>query len=333
MKIAAPVKRIEEIGPLADAGADELYCSVVPEAWIEKFRTSGVSRRAFSNLPEEADLVRAVAEAHGRNLKISLAINAQHYSEQQLDCLMTLARDFDAMDGDAIIVADCALLSLLSGEYLSAALHVSSVASCRNREAAEFHRDLGARRVILPRDVTLAEIERLVAAVDGLEFEAFVLNDGCAFEEGLCHTIHLPMPLGGPICMDDYRRDHRRADGLAVAEDEQAVFEAHEADYRSWLWYRFGCGFSVTDEGLPYGPCALCALPRLAAAGIATVKIAGRDSPTERKVKSVALVRRVLDQAEAGAPAGAVMTLAQEIRGEPEKCASRYMCYYPDVLD
>lgn len=330
MKITAPINRVEEIQPLAEAGADEFYCSVVPAAWAERFGTSAVSRRAFGNLPSFEDLEKAVAEAHRCGTTLSLVMNAQHYTGEQLACLLELAQVFDRLGGDAVIVGDEALLALITSHGFRFAIHVSSIASCRNREAAEFHRELGATRVIFPRDMTLREIGRVATEVTQLEFEAFVLNDGCAFEEGVCHTIHLPHKLGGPICLDNYCTHYERVDGKPLGEEERAAFAENDEDYQRWLWYRFGCGFSVTEAGYPYGPCGLCALPQFAAAGITSVKIAGRDAPTERKVKSVELVdgvRRALK-----CSTDAAVSFAQGVRGESGRCESGYMCYYPEVM-
>ena len=63
MKITAPISRVEEIEILAAAGADEFYCSVVPESWTSTFKTSAVSRRALATLAEYNGLEEAVTEA------------------------------------------------------------------------------------------------------------------------------------------------------------------------------------------------------------------------------------------------------------------------------
>jgi len=331
MKIIAPVSRIEEIDLLAAAGADEFYCGVVPREWVERFGTSGVSRRLFANLTGYDDLARAVDSAHRLGRRLSLALNAQHYSAEQHDALLELLRRYDTMGGDAVIIGDAALLGLLDGNDYRFDIHVSSIAACRNREAAQLYRDFGATRIILPRNVDLSEMKSLAHDLPDLEFEAFILNDGCVFEEGVCHTIHLPGHLGGPICMDEYRYEYRRIDGADLTADEMARFEGNETDYRSWLWYRFGCGFSVTEEGYPFGPCGLCALSQMREAGVAAVKIAGREAPSERKVRSVELVRRVIDEMDAADDEAAVARFAVGLRKQSEHCATGYMCYYPEV--
>ena len=293
MKITAPISRVEEISLLSNVGADEFYCSVVPESWVKQFQTSAVSRRAFGNLPSFDDLARAIVEAHRLDKKLHLVMNSQHYTSEQLTCLLELASIFDSLEGDAVIVGDETLLALLGGHSFNFSLHASSIASCRNSEAAKFHHELGADRIIFPRGMKISEMEKMMIKCPELEFESFVLNDGCVFEEGSCHTIHLPSKLGGAICLDKYQSIEQRADGQQLTQDELLLFKRNDEDYQHWLWYRFGNGFSMSKNGLPFGPCGLCAMPRLEISGITSVKIAGRDAPTARKIKSVEMVARI----------------------------------------
>lgn len=329
MNITAPVSRVAEIPLLAAAGAAELYCGVVPPEWVAKFGTSGVNRRLFGNLPDLESLAAAVADAHRAGCRLSLVMNAQHYAAHYLGALGELARRFADMGGDALIVGDLGLVAHLADLGLGVSLHVSSVASCRNAESVRLAGELGARRVILPRDVSVAEIRRMAEQAGGIEIEAFILNDGCVFEEGVCHTIHLPQKLGGPICLDAYDTEYRRCDGHPLSEEESEALARNEARYREWVWYRMGCGFSVTPAGLPYGPCGLCAIPELRAAGVRAIKIAGREGATERKLRSVEMVKGILDLDAAGMAAGEVQAAARGLRKEPQHCDKGHMCYYP----
>lgn len=331
MKITAPISSPAEVEPLVRAGARELYCGIVPPDWIRRFNTSGVNRRVFGNLAGYADLERVVGTAHELGADVFLVLNAQQYGEQHLEALTEIGARFRAIGGDAAIVADPSLIASLAAGVPDLAIHVSSVATCRNVESARFYQALGARRVILPRDVTVAEICAIARALPELELEAFVLNDGCVFEEGSCHTVHLPMGKGGPICIDDYRFEYRTAAGEPPPARALRRLEQNDRDYKRWLWYRFGNGFSVAPNGYPWGPCGACAMPAMHAAGVHSVKIAGREGASERKLRSVELVAQVLRRLEAGEPEAAVRQFAIGLREAPAHCASGYMCYYPEV--
>ncbi|MCF8474034.1 MAG: U32 family peptidase [Emcibacter sp.] len=331
MKITTPLSKIEEIDHLASAGADEFYCSIVPEDWLSRFGSSATSRRPFGNLAKESDLELALKKTHDQGKQLSLVMNAQNYTSEQIDCLMRLADRFANAGGDALIVSEPSLLGLLGQKGYDMGLHLSSIAACRNHHSAAFFHALGATRIILPRDMTLREIEQISRRYPNVEYEAFVLNDGCVFEEGVCHTIHLPSHLGGAICMDNYQYTYNRIDGAGLSNEEHSNLIHNDKRYAEWLWYRFGCGFSVTEEGYPYGPCGLCAMSKLHDMGVKSVKIAGRDAPLERKVKSVSLVRMLLDRIESGDDFAECAAFAKGIRQTPDLCRHGQMCYYPEV--
>ena len=243
-----------------------------------------------------------------------------------------IARGYADMGGDAVIASDPGLILALAETVPGLRIHVSSVATCRNADGARLYQELGARRLILPRDITLDEAAEISAAVPDLEIEAFVLNDGCVYEEGSCNTLHLPGALGGPICLDRYAYDHRHRDGRPLSTALAARLEENDAAYRRWLWYRFSCGFTTTAEGMPFGPCGLCAIPALGRGGIHALKIAGREGPPERKLASVRMVRQILDAHERGELPAAVMARARDLRPSHEHCATGFMCYYPEVV-
>ena len=331
MKVTAPISRIDEIPALAAAGADELYCGVVPKEWIARFNTGAVNRRYFGNLGDLAELRQAVELAQRSATRLFMVLNAQSYGGGYQDALVELAGRFRDFGGDAVIVADIALIAELRERLPDLAIHVSSVAGCRNSAGIGLYRELGVKRVILPRDVTLDEVGAMAQAADGVEIEAFVLNDGCVFEEGTCHSIHLPAKQGGPICVDNRAFVYRGGRGGQISARTARKLRDNDADYQRWLWYRFGCGFSTTAEGHPFGPCGLCAISRLQAMGVASIKIAGREGASERKLKSVEMVRAVVDRVHAGSPHREVSAFAVGIRNTEEHCRAGFMCYYPEV--
>ena len=332
MKIVAPISQITEIEPLALAGANEIYCGMVPPEWINRFNIASANRRPSGNLGSYDDLKRAIQAAQSHNISLSLVLNAQHYSAAGVDAAIEIAQHFTELGGNALIVSDLGLISALTATLPGIRIHVSSVATCRNPAAAKLCKELGARRLILPRDVTLDEASIIAAEEPDIEVEAFILNDGCVFEEGACSTIHLPGRLGGPICLDSYARNHRRRDGRALSQTMKDRLDENDEAYRKWLWYRFSCGFSTSQSGMPYGPCGLCAIPTLRRGRITAVKIAGREAPLSRKLASVKMVREIVDLDASGASDIEVIQHAMQLRPSHNHCATGYMCYYPEVL-
>jgi len=310
MKILAPLRSSEEVLPLIAEGAHEFYCGLTPPGWEKTFGQAWVHRRnpKSAGVADLEDLRRIVDLAQPRPVYATL--NAPSYPAGAVPHLLEFGRLLlDEIGVAALIVAEWELLLALCEQGLGPRLHVSSLATCRNPGAAAFYRSLGVSRVILPRHMTLREIEE--TAIPGLEWEVFALNDGCVFEEGICATTH----AFGPFCMDD--RLAARSGRL-------------DRRYEFWKWTLNNCGCQMS-RGYTLGPCGLCALPRLARIGVASLKVVGREASLARKTASVRLAAVALKRAERGAGPDDIRASVVSMRGAPELCENAHLCYYPDV--
>lgn len=333
MKLLAPARHSDEVEMLVESGADELYCGLLPREWIERYgRAVQINRRdaGRGNMQTRADLRELVDHAHRLGAAVQLTLNAPTYTDDQVPFVCGLAEE--AVDGvgvDALIVADVGLLSALMEWRPDLCVHISSLAAVHNSHAVSFFRDLGASRVILPRQTRVDEAVTIAAAVPQVEIEVFILNDGCIYEEGQCSTVH----AAGPICLTawDYTfRSLGATEALSVAELE--VMEGNVREYRRWIDCHVGRGDRLTSTGIARGPCGLCAIPELHRGGVHSVKIIGREASAYKKLRSVQQVRRMLDGVASGLPAEECRALAQAMRGTPELCRSGYACYYPEVV-
>jgi U32 family peptidase len=332
MKVLAPISSHDELEMLAAAGAEELYCGLVPREWMEKYTGAiWLNRRSpkGGSLESYADLKRLVDDAHGMKLPIFLTLNSPYYTAEQTPMVMELARKLSEEIGvDALIVSDINLLHQLNEARLAAELHVSSVAATLNTEAIRFLLNFGPSRIILPRSLTIREIEMIVNDVgDEVEIEVFMLNDGCAFEEGFCSTTH--HHTVGAFCTSLSEMETRfEWHGPRFTGRRENWLRRNLTDYREWVWYVNGNGCGVTPKGLPYGPCGLCAIPDFARIGVDSLKIVGREAAPFKKMASVRMTRDIVDRVRAGAPKLHVIERAKSLRESPEHCAAGYMCYY-----
>ncbi len=332
MKVLAPISSYEELEMLAANGAEELYCGIVPREWMECYTGAiWLNRRSplGGSLESYADLKRLVDDAHKLKLPVFITLNAPYYTAEQLPLVLELARKLsDEVGVDALIVTDINLLLRLSEEHLTADLHLSSVAATLNTEAIRFLLGFGPRRIILPRSLTIAEIEKIIHEVrDEVEIEVFILNDGCAFEEGFCSTTH--HHTVGAFCTSLSEMETKfEWSGRVFSNRRHNWLRRNLADYREWVWYLNGNGCSVTPKGLPYGPCGLCAIADFHRIGVAALKIVGREASPFKKLASVKMVRAIVDRVRAGAPKQQVIERAKALRETPEHCNSGYMCYY-----
>ncbi len=330
MKITAPISSPAEIEPLALHGADELYCGIVPQEWITGYGPAvWISRRAGekANLSGFAALQVLIDAAHGRGIPVFVTLNAPYYTARQLPYVLGLADRLRGMGVDGVIVTDVGLIAAIREEALGMRILLSSVAAVRNAESARFYRDLGVDRIILPRHLTVDEIEHILHEVPEPEYEVFILNDGCVFEEGLCATTH----GAGAFCLEDWSYEFSRTDESGIAAGEKAALLENLTDYRRWIWFTANCGRSCSPTGYPNGPCGLCAIHDFGRIGVHALKVVGREGVTDRKVRSVQLVRSVLDRVEQGWPKERVETAAVALRGERQLCGSGYMCYFRDA--
>ncbi|HSC71093.1 MAG TPA: U32 family peptidase [Candidatus Methylomirabilis sp.] len=295
---------------MLEAGADEFFCGVTPPGWDALFGGAWTSRRSptSAGVPDLADFERIVALSAGRPVYVTL--NAPQYPPGGVELLTEFGSLLMEKGAAGLIVADMDLLLALAAAGHAARIHLSSLATCTNQAAAQFYRDLGIGRIILPRHLTLDEIEAIL--VDGIDFEVFLLNDGCVFEEGLCATSH----AAGTFCTLD-------GDGTAGISSETLE------RYAFWKWTLSHCGCR-TGNGYPLGPCGLCALPRLLRSGIASFKVVGREASLARKETSVRIAALAMGLAREGGGAGDIRRAVVDLRGWPQMCEERHLCYYPD---
>lgn len=308
-------------------GAEELYCGVSTPEWEAHFGGGWwMNRRspAQANLISRDDLHQVVEVAHRHRVPVQVALNAPFYPEGAIRYLLkladTLASEF-AIDG--LIVSDLNFLYGLERLSLPAKIHLSSLGSCFNSRTAEFYRSLGVTRIILPRQVRGSEIQDLLARAGGrMEFEAFALNDGCYFEEGFCQTSHTL----GTFCLTEWTA--RAYCPGAPEESFGRDLGDHLQALRTYLWYQNNCGSSFQQEGLPNGPCSLCLLGAFQSWGMTAVKIAGREASFYRKMRSLQMVKSVMDEVRAGMPSQEVTRFARSLRNTPEYCDRGSMCYF-----
>jgi putative protease len=328
MKIVAPVSSIQDAEMLLHFGADELYCGVTTPEWEEHFGGKWwMNRRAPSgaNLPSWEDVTTVAEMAHAQNAPIYLTLNAPFYPEESVRYLLKLTEKLvGELQIDGIIVSDIGFLMALKREELPLRIHLSSLGGCFNSRSAGFFKSLGVDRIILPRQLRLSEIDRLLReTVSGVEFEVFALNDGCFFEESFCQTTH----AFGPFCLTDWQVGVRKTSGSQSSGDE---IEGHLKELKEYLWYQNNCGSSFQEDGLPNGPCSLCRFGHFRDWGVAAVKIVGREASFHRKMGSIQLVKALMDEVRTGGARDEIASAARALRKTPEYCDKGYMCYYRD---
>lgn len=327
MKITAPLSAVTEIEMLLHCGADEIYCGIHPPEWD---RYAGemcwINRRApaGANLTTLSSVREVTEQAHDKGVRVHITLNTPFYAEDGLSYVANLAFELaEKARIDAVIINDFNLLLELNRMRFPAGIHLSSLGGCMNSHAVSFYRSLNVRRIILPRQLQYREIRRILENTDkGMEFEVFAVNDGCFYEEAFCRTTH---GAGGPFCLEKAQLRPISADKAAISSE---ALRAHIAQTREYLWYQNNCGSSFQADGIPNGPCSLCGFGHFRDWGVHTVKVIGREASFYRKMRSLQLVKAVMDEVRAGTAAEEIPAFAQKVRNTPEYCQKGFMCYF-----
>ena len=131
-------------------------------------------------------LAQAAKETHALGRRLYVTVNAFPTNEE-LEALGDYAQGLFALGIDAAIVADMGAAAVMRRAAPGLPIHVSTQANCVNYAAATAWYDMGASRVVLAREMTLAQIRQLRERTPaGLELEAFVHGAMCMAWSGRC---------------------------------------------------------------------------------------------------------------------------------------------------
>jgi len=132
------------------------------------------------------ELAEAVKYAHERGVKVYLTVNTMP-RENEYPLLREYFTSLKNIDIDALIIADVGVLMLAKELLPSVDIHISTQANSVSAAACRAWFALGARRVVLARELTLEEIKAIKANIpDELELECFIHGSMCVSYSGRC---------------------------------------------------------------------------------------------------------------------------------------------------
>src|SRR5690606_11947957 len=258
--------------------------------------------RAFPGLNfDEASLRGGIAYAHAHGCQVYLALNTYPDSAS-----LPLWRDAvdraAAMGCDAIIAAEMAVLDHAMREHPNLPRHLSVQGSATSAPALRYmHEHFGIARAVLPRVLSLQQVERL-CRTSPLPLEVFAFGSLCIMVEGRCQLssyVTGASPNRHGVCSPArFVRWEEHADGGRSVRLNGMLMDRYTrgepAGYPTVCKGRFdvrGEVFHALEE--PTSVSALKLLARRAAAGVAALKIEGR----QRGVAYVSAVTRTWRQA------------------------------------
>jgi U32 family peptidase len=175
-EVLAPAGSIESLRAALWNGADSVYFGL----------QDGFNARARAANFSLKDLAQTVARIHRAGARAYVTLNTLVF-EPELPALERVVRAIAESGVDALIVQDPAVCLIARELCPQLELHASTQMTIAEPAAAAFATGLGVTRIVVPRELSVDEIERFAAGTDA-ELEVFVHGAMCVSWSGQCLT-------------------------------------------------------------------------------------------------------------------------------------------------
>jgi U32 family peptidase len=274
-QLLAPAGDFASVDAALDHGADALYVGIGPfnlRAHAPNF--------TFSDLEELRDRV------HGKRRLLYYAFNTMPHSKtlEQMALVLNRLKSENTLP-DALIVSDPGVILLCKEIVPEIPLHLSTQTGTFNRRSLQFWKNAGIKRVVLPRELNLTEIEELASA-HLLETEVFIHGAMCVSISGRCLMgayLQERHPNRGDCpqpCRWKYRISPDASDNSPLPEALYLDAEEHEKGT-----------YFLNSRDL----CTLSLLPEIICTGVSSLKIEGRNKSAHYVASVVKAYRSALD--------------------------------------
>ena len=202
MKIVAPAGNMERFYSAISATADEIYLGL---------KGFGARRNAENFTVEE--LKKAIDYAHLRGSRIFLTLNTI-MTNREIELLYPTLKDLYNYGLDAIIVQDLGYAEYLHKNFPSIEIHGSTQMTVANYYEINYLKELGFKRIVLPRELSFEEIKEIRKHTD-MELEVFVSGSLCISFSGNCYMSSF---IGGRsgnrgMCAQPCRKEYKTSCG------------------------------------------------------------------------------------------------------------------------
>jgi putative protease len=231
----------------------------------------------------EADLPEVVRFCHRAGVRAYVTFNTLVFTGE-LDAAADTLRLISRSGVDAIIVQDVGLVRLAGRIVPDLRVHASTQMTLTSPEGVRFAGELGVKRVVLGREVSLRELERFDTGAGGLPLEVFVHGALCVAYSGQCLTSE---SLG-------QRSANRGECAQACRMPYELIVDGEKKDLGDKRYLLSPQDLAAVDH-----------IPDLIRAGVVSFKIEGRLKSPEYVAAVCQVYRKAIDAALEGAPAQA----------------------------
>ena len=291
-EILAPAGDMEKLNMAVHYGADAVYLAGT---------SFGMRSFAGNFTPEELPVAVRLAHEHGVRVHVTVNTMARGDDLERLPAHLEL---LNACGADALIVADLGAFRMAQKYAPRCELHVSTQVSIANRASAAAWYELGAKRVVLARELSLDEIAAIRAGTPkDLEIEVFAHGAMCVSYSGRCLLSNYMTGRDSnrgaraqPCRYQYYLMEEKRpGEYFPVFEDEKGTYIMNSRDM-----------------------CMIDHLDDLMRVGVDCIKIEGRAKSAYYAAIVTGAYRHVLDDVAAGRPIDPLW------RDEVEKISHRH---------
>ncbi len=175
LELLSPAGNFEKMKAAIHYGADAVYLA-----------GKMFGMRAFADCFTVDELKDATDYCHKRGKKLYLTLNTMPHPDEY-PRLEKYLKDIADIDIDAYIIADMGVLSLVKKISPKKEIHISTQASIVSAESANMYASLGAKRVVLSRELTFDEIRKIRRDTNpDVELETFIHGAMCVSYSGRC---------------------------------------------------------------------------------------------------------------------------------------------------
>ncbi|MDP2841265.1 MAG: peptidase U32 family protein, partial [Candidatus Methanoperedens sp.] len=172
-ELLAPVGSKEALIAAIDNGADAVY-----------FGGKLFSARQYASNFTKEELEWAIDYAHVRGVKAYVTVNTL-IKDSELEEACEYLQYLCNAGADAVIVQDLGVLRLLREQLPELPVHVSTQMTIHTVEGVKFLEEMGVKRVVLARELSLDEIKRIKSQTS-MEIETFIHGALCFSYSGQC---------------------------------------------------------------------------------------------------------------------------------------------------
>ena len=279
------MKKIELLAPAGDP--EKLKIAVRYGADAVYFGGTEFSLRAGAGGLTIPEIRENVSWAHERGVRCHMTLNIYAHNED-LEPLKAYIKELSGIPIDAFIVSDPAVVQLLKEAFPAAELHLSTQANTTNYLSARFWYDMGIRRLVLARELSLTEIAEIRRNIpEDMELEGFAHGAMCISYSGRCLLSNFMTGRDANRgacahpCRYKYRLEEEKRPGeyWPVEEDGRGTYIFNSNDL-----------------------CMIEHIGDLAKAGITSLKIEGRMKSIFYIAHVIKAYRQAIDAYEEGMP-------------------------------